>query len=144
MALFGRKKSARKRVGPPQDPKWAHGQGGRFPKFLDLDPVVAGIEGKSGVYVIWHTGVQPGWVFIGHSDNLAEKFFELGDNDEILEYRERGNLFVSWCYIRDKFQDGAVAYLTKTLKPKVDNPMAKDEDEVDLVAIYPPGMTPKN
>lgn len=143
MALFGKKKSARKQAGPPQDPKWAQGEGGRFPKFLDLDPVAAGLEGKSGVYAIWHTGVQPGWVFIGRSNNLAREFFDLGDNDEVLEYRDRGNLFVSWCYIRDEFQDGAVAYLTKALKPKVDNSLAKDEGEVDLVAIYPPGMVPK-
>ena len=143
MALFGKKKSARKPPGPPQDPKWAHGEGGRFPKFLDLDPEAAGLEGKSAVFAIWHTGVQPGWVFIGRSTNLADTFFELGDNEDILEYRDRGNLFVSWCYIRDEFQDGAVTYLTKALKPKVANPMAKDEDEIDMVAIYPPGMVPK-
>jgi len=68
----------------------------------------------------------------------------LGENEEILQYRERGNLYVSWCYIRDEFQDGAVTYLTKALKPKVENQLAASEDDVDMVAIYPPGMVPKD
>jgi len=143
MALFGKKKSVRKPPGKPQDPKWVHGEGGRFPKFLDLDPEAAGLDGKSAVFAIWHTGVQPGWVYIGRSKNLAGTFFELGDSEDVLDYRERGNLFVSWCYIRDEFQDGAVTYLTKLLKPKVENPAAVSEESIDMVAIYPPGMVPK-
>jgi hypothetical protein len=145
MALFGfgKKKKQKRPLGPPQDPKWTHGEGGRFPKFLDLDPEAAGLSGKSGVFAIWHTGVQPGWVYIGRSPDLARTFFELGDNDDILEYRKRGALFVSWCYIRDDFQDGVVTYLTKALKPKVDNPQTKSEDDVEMVAVFPPGMAPK-
>ena len=76
--------------------------------------------------------------------HLAKTFFALGDNEDILEFRDRGALFVSWCYIRDDFQDGAVTYLTKALKPKVDNPQARSEDAVDMIAIFPPGMAPKD
>ena len=143
MALFGRKKKQKKPLGPPQDPKWVHGEGGRFPKFLDLDPEAAGLEGKSAVYAIWHTGVQPGWVYIGRSTNLASTFFALGEDDDVLQFEDRGNMYVSWCYIRDEFQDGAVTYLTQTLKPKIDNSEAKSEDRVDMIAISPPGMAPK-
>lgn len=144
MALFGKKKSTRKPPGPPQDPKWVHGEGGRFPKFLDLDPEAAGLEGTSAVFAIWHTGVQPGWVYIGRSRNLAQTFFELGDNADVLEFRNRGNLYVSWCYIRDEFQDGAVTYLTKVLRPKVDNPEVISEERIDMIAVFPPGMVPKD
>ena len=144
MALFGKKKKKKQLLGPPQDPKWVHGEGGRFPKFLDLDPEAAGLSGKSAVFAIWHTGVQPGWVYIGRSGNLAETLFTLGDDEEVLEYRDRGSLFVSWCYIRDEFQDGAVAYLTAAVKPKVENPQTKDEDSVEFIPIYPPGMVPKD
>ena len=143
MALFGKKKKKRKPLGPPQDPKWTHGEGGRFAKFLDLDPEAAGLEKKSAVFAIWHTGVQPGWVYIGRTNDLANTFFTLGDNEEILEYRDRGSLFVSWCYIRDSLQDGVVTYLTLALKPKVDNPQLRSEDDVDLIPVYPPGMAPK-
>jgi len=144
MSLFGKKKKKKQVLGPPQDPKWVHGEGGRFPKFLDLDPEAGGLTGKSAVFAIWHTGVQPGWVYIGRSSNLAETFFELGENEDVLEFRDRGNLFVSWCYIREEFQEGAVAYLTAAVKPKVDNPRARTEDSVDLIPIFPPGMVPKD
>jgi hypothetical protein len=143
MALFGKKKKKRKPLGPPQDPKWTHGEGGRFAKFLDLDPEAAGLDKKSAVFAIWHTGVQPGWVYIGRTSDLASTFFTLGDHEEILEYRDRGSLFVSWCYIRDSLQDGVVTYLTLALKPKVDNPQLRSEDDVDLIPVYPPGMAPK-
>lgn len=143
MALFGSKKKKRKPLGPPQDPKWVHGEGGRFPRFLDLDPEAAGLSRKSAVFAIWHTGVQPGWVYIGRSSDLANTFFTLGDDEGVLEYRDRGALYVSWCYIRDELQDGVVTYLTLALKPKVDNPQCKSEDDVDMIPVYPPGMVPK-
>ena len=85
MALFGKKKKKRKPLGPPQDPKWTHGEGGRFAKFLDLDPEAAGLDKKSAVFAIWHTGVQPGWVYIGRTSGLASTFFTLGDHEEILK-----------------------------------------------------------
>lgn len=158
MALFGgNKKKQRGPLPEPLDPKWVHGgEGrfdpklvhggeGRFARFLDLDPEAAGLTGKSGVFVIWHTGNSPGWVYVGASANLAGEFFHLGENEEILEYRDRGSLFCSWAFVREEFQDGVICYLTMVLKPKVENPNCPDEDDdgVDLIPVLPPGMTIK-
>ena len=54
-----------------------------------------GLKGASGVYVIWHAGLRQEWLTIGHTDNLAQTFEELGGVDEILEYDRHGNLFVT-------------------------------------------------
>ena len=54
-----------------------------------------GLKGASGVYVIWHAGLRHEWLTIGHTDNLAQTFDELGGVDEILEYDRHGNLFVT-------------------------------------------------
>ena len=43
-----------------------------------------GLKGSSGVYVIWHAGLRPEWLTIGHAVNLAQTFEELGGVDEIL------------------------------------------------------------
>ena len=43
----------------------------------------------------------------------------------------------------DEFQNHTITYLDKALKPKVVNPSANGEDEVDLIAIFPPGTMPK-
>jgi len=141
MALFGKKNKKRLPLREPLDPKWKHGEAGRFPRFLDLDPVAAGLQAVSGVFAIWHTGVQPEWVYVGSSSDLAARFYQLGDDKDILQYRERGGLFCSWCFILPEFQQGAVCYLTRALKPTVVNPDCPTEDEVDLIPVLPPGMT---
>jgi len=149
MALFGRKKT-NTNLTAPQDPKWVHGEGGRFPRFLDLDPEAAGLKGLSGVFAVWHTGVKPGWVYVGASKDLEQTFYKLGEDKNVLEYRDRGNLYCSWCLIREEFQAGVVAFLTLALKPKVNNPDAPDPDthykdlKIDMIPVYAPGMEPKD
>ncbi len=143
MSLFGGKKK-KAILGPPADPKWVHFEGGRFPKFLVIDIESAGLRGRSVVFVIWHTGQKPGWVYVGKSADLGATFDDLVKDRDILDYQNRGDLHTSWCYLKDEFQEGAVAYLTQALKPKVENPAAKTADQVDLVALYPPGLVPKN
>jgi hypothetical protein len=141
MALFGSKRKSTASLPEPMNPKWKHGEGGRFPKFLDLDPEAAGLKGKAGVFAIWHTGIKPEWVYVGATNDLAARFFELGDDKAILQYRERGNLYCSWCFILPAYQAGSVLYLTMALRPVVDNPDCPKRDSVDLIPVLPPGMT---
>lgn len=142
MSLFGTKKIVKKPQRLPQDPQWMRSKRGGFQRLLDLDPEDANLQDRSGVLVIWHTGVQPAWVYVGRSDNLAGSISKLANSGDILLYEERGDLVVSWSFIREKFQDGVAAYLTKILEPKVDNPLHLKGDAVDLIAVYPPGMVP--
>ena len=140
MALFEGKNKAP--LSPPVDPRWVKNKSGRFPKFLYLDPEAAGLNGVSAVFAIWHAGAAPGWVYFGASQDLAKTFHELGENEDILEFNDRGNLYCSWCLIRQELQPGVVAFLTLATKPKVTNPEALTQDEVDLVSVWPPGMVP--
>ena len=140
MALFEGKKIAP--LSPPVDPRWVQNKRGRFPNFLNLDPEAAGLSGVSGVFAIWHAGAAPGWVYFGASQDLAKTFHELGENEDILEFNDLGNLYCSWCLIREELQPGVVAFLTLATKPKVANPEALTQDEVDLVSVWPPGMVP--
>jgi len=140
MALFGRKKN-KGLLPEPIDPRWVHGEGGRFPRFLDLDPEAAGLKNSQGVFAIWHTGLRPAWVYIGWSTDLAQDFFRLGDDPRILEHRNKGNLYCSWSPIRKEFHKGVCAYLTTVLRPIVENPEVPDARYVELVPVLPPGMT---
>lgn len=141
MALFGSKKKDAK-LGFPADPKWVHGEGGRFPKFLELDPEAAGLSGMSAVFAIWHTGAKPGWVYVGNSSDLAATFLELAENPDVLQFQNRGSMYCSWCLIREEFQSGVVGFLTRATKPEVENPDAPPEGTVELIPVYPPGMVP--
>lgn len=141
MALFGKKKKDFGPVVAPIDPKWAKSSDGRYPHFFDLDPEAARLMGASGVFIIWHGGIQPGWVYVGWSDNIGESLRELADDDDVDFYERRGRLFVSWCFIRQDYQQSVVAFLTKALKPKVANPAAEGLSIADLIPVVPPGIT---
>ncbi len=128
-------------AGKPQDPNWARNPRGSFHRFVNLDPEEAGLSGVSGVYVIWHSGVRPGWVHVGDSDDLAKTFHRLGENEDILDYEVNGGLFVSWTLIRGEFQEGVVCYLTEAMDPLVKNPATSCKD-VKPIPVIPPGAKP--
>lgn len=152
MALFGSKKNQinNLKLPPPGDPKWAIGRGNLFPRFLELDPTSARLEGVSGVFAIWHTGKRPGWVYIGYSDNLADALYEQKENKEVTFWEARGDLFVSWCMIKKELQHGATTYLNLLLKPHIPNPNVApygtplDQLDIQLIPVYPPGINPKH
>lgn len=99
------------------------------------------MHGLGGVYVVWHKGVRPEWVYVGATDDLAQALARALDDDEIFAYEPRGGLWCTWALIRPEYRNGAVAYLRRLLNPVVD-PRAGDEldlDAVQPVAIQPPG-----
>lgn len=123
MALFGSKK---KKPPPPVRPTpvdWARNPRGQFYKFVTFEPEKAGLTG-GGVYVIWHSGVQPHWVYVGYSNDIAADLDTLADNDELMSYNSRGGLFVTWAPIKPEYRPGVVRFLTESMDPLVENPKA--------------------
>ena len=100
MALFGSKKPTIPTRPTPVD--WGRNPRGQFYKFLSFEPEKAGLKGVGGVYVLWHSGVQPRWVYVGQSTDIAADLDALADNDEVMEYNSRGGLFVTWLGKRHK------------------------------------------
>ena len=137
-------KSAAKKMsqlGKPVDPNWVRNDKGKFFRFINLQPQEQNLEGQSGVFIIWHGGVRPAWVFVGTSRNLARDLQWCKDNEDIMYFERFGGLFVSWCYIRKEFQSGAARYLTQIAKPQVDNPLAPSS-AVDAIPVMLPGAKP--
>lgn len=136
MALFGSfgKKTA---TGPAQDPKWSRNASGHFRRFINLDPEVEGLTNKSGVFVIWHGGLRPRWVYAGASANMARALHDLSDDDDIMGYEVNGGLFVTWANIRDEFQGGVVKYLNDAMDPLVENPAAHVSKDGPVPVIFP-------
>jgi len=135
MAFF-RKKKPRKisADAKPQNPNWVKDRSGSYFRLLDLDPEEQGLTATSGIYVIWHAGVRPAYVFIGRSKNLAGALHDLASNKDVMAYEARGGLFVTWSLTHSAYQDGVVAYLTEQLMPLVDNPAVKNVDPVPVLA----------
>jgi len=123
----------------PIDPSWQRNAAtDKFPRLLRMDPEEMGLKGKSGVFVIWHGGVRPSWVYVGQSRDLARDLTWCADNDDIRFFETFGGLFCSWTFIRKEYQAGAVKFLTDFTKPEVANPLAPGK-AVDPIAILLPG-----
>lgn len=121
----------------PVDPHWVLSPEGRFFPFLELDPEEMGLTGVGGVYVIWHAGVRPEWVYAGHGPDLAAEFHSAGNNNEITYYEKNGGLFVAWAPVKEMFRPGVVKFIEQSFKTLVANPGAYTE-KTRPVPVEPP------
>ncbi len=135
--MFGRSKVKPIVFDGPMDPNWATSASGRFHRLVRLDPEAEGLSRVGGVYVVWHSGVRPAWVFVGHTEDLADSFHHVAGNDDIMGYEINGGLYVSWCLIREEYRDGVVRHLHDTLKPLVDNVAVAGTDVAPVPVIAP-------
>lgn len=123
----------------PSDPKWHKRQ-----KLMDIDPEELGLGKVPGILAIWHTGVKPGWIYIGHTNDLAGEIHKRGNDPEVLEHDGRGTMFCSWCRLKPKFIQGAAIYLNMILKPYIYSTEAPAPDtpiekvKIKLIPIIPP------
>ena len=125
LGFFKKKEKAGKGYsGPAIDPQWVRNPRGKFHRLIHLDTTSEGLSGKSGVYVIWHSGVKPGWVYVGKANDLASALDDAQENEDIIEYEINGGLYVAWSPIVAEHQNGVLKFLHDTMKPKVSNPQA--------------------
>ncbi|MBT3989489.1 MAG: hypothetical protein HON14_03980 [Rhodospirillaceae bacterium] len=145
MALFGGKKGAAPKITKAIDPKWAKSPKGSFNRLLHFEPSEANIRGVGGVYVVWHGGVKPSWVYAAETPDLARSINEAIDNDDITEFEVNGSLYVTWSPVLEEYRRGVLLFLTQSLKPEVRNPLAPTEetDETYLIPVLLPGEQPK-
>lgn len=123
----------------PRDPQWATSPAGKYYRLVHLDPAKAGLKGVPAVFVIWHSGVRPRWVYVGRTENLAASVEIISDNDDIMQYEVNGGLFITWSLIREKMQPGVIEYLTTVLEPLVAGPRGSGK-RVTPVPVLVPGI----
>jgi len=144
MAIFGFGKNKTEAVTPvftkPVDPGWVQKPGGGFFSFLDLDPEESSLGGVAGVYLIWHRGVRPEWVFVGHTKDMAAAFHSAGDTTEIAFYEQNGGLYVAWAPVMEEYRAGVVKYIEETFKTLVSNANSYTE-KTRPVPVLPPTHT---
>lgn len=144
MSFFGKSKDEEKQqapLGDPVDPGWFRTQRGGFPDLFDLEPDEVGLTGKGGVFLIWHGGVKPEWVYVGHGPDMAQSLFDIGKNKDVIYYENRGGLFVTWAFVLDQYRDGVVKFLQENLPTVVISQNTYDE-ETQPVPVFSPGKEP--
>jgi len=134
---FKKNKPAPAYTGPPLDPNWERNKRGKFHRLSLLDTSAEGLEGYGGVFVIWHSGVKPQWVYVGASDNLARAIDAAAEDEDIASYEVNGGLYVTWASILKLRQNGVVKFLHDAMKPAVENPAAKSIEDGPISVIVP-------
>jgi len=147
MAIFGSNSNNSSGTGAtvfskPVDPGWAHNSKGGFHSFLEIDPEELNLSGASGVYLIWHAGVRPEWVYVDESNDLASDFHDAGTNTEITHFEGNGGLFVSWAPVRPEYRKGVVKYIETNFITLVKSACAYT-NETKSVPVSPPLTSPK-
>jgi hypothetical protein len=137
MALFGFGDDDSKQITEPVDPNWVRTPEGGFLPLLTLDPEELGLNNVGGVYLVWHAGVRPEWVYAGHSNNLAAALHQAGNDPDINYFEKNGGLFVAWAPVMEKYRAGVVKYLNETYNVQVPN-VSDFSDETVPVPVIPP------
>jgi len=97
MALFGRSSGGARRANRKlSGPKWVRSPKGRFYQLLNMVPDELNLRDVGGVYVIWHGGVRPQWVFVGKTPSMTHALNKAIVNPDITQYDVNGKLYFSW------------------------------------------------
>ncbi|MTJ79861.1 MAG: hypothetical protein F8N37_02405 [Telmatospirillum sp.] len=125
----------------PSDIGWQRDERGYYQRLLRLRPQSSGLDGVGGVYVMWHRGVHPKWIYVGATDDLAQAIGDARDSERVLSYEAYGCVYVTWALVRKEYQSGVVAYLRDTLAPEIDDVFPADRIAMDAtpIPVLPPG-----
>ncbi len=125
------------------NPHWAKTRGGSFHRLLFTDVEKLGLSGQSGIIVLWHGGLKPKWIYIDKSKNIAQDLDSYLDDDNIMDFDNRGGVFATWALIRPEFRDGVLKYLLDSMKPLIDHPKPPKK-KVEALPVLSPGEEPKD
>ena len=129
----------------PPEAVW-HPAGGIYPSLFDLAGHRAALEGKAGVYAVWHLGVRPQWLRAGGTANLLDSLRTAAAAPQIAAYRGNGGVFVAWTFAEAARLPGIVLHLQARLAPALQYLTFPGETLADMAGTpvtfpLPPGTT---
>lgn len=75
-------------------------------------------DALEGVYIVWHGGVRPAVLHVGHGA-LRETLDQCREDPELQAYSEL-ELYVTWAAVVPRYQAGVHAWLAEYYRPKLD------------------------
>lgn len=120
---------------------WSKNAAGKFRRLPFVELAKENVSGVSAIYVIWHGGVKPGWVYVGMAEDLAMDITDAKQSSEIMSYDMRGGVFITWQTFPAKMAPGVFAFLSDVLQPEVRNPEVDIYMNKEHVKVLPPGYT---
>lgn len=120
---------------------WSKNADGKFRRLNLVNVSSERLDGIQGIFIVWHGGVKPGWVYVGLSDDLASDLQDAKHSQDIMEYNSRGGLYVTWQTFPDSMAGSVFAFLSDVLQPEVRNPDSELYKGKKHVKVIPPGYT---
>lgn len=125
----------------PADVPWERDPRGYYHRLLRLHPNEAGLTGVGGVYVMWHRGLHPKWLYAGATNDLGKAIGEARDRQMVLKVESFGSVYVTWAPIKPEFRDGVALYLRSKLDCEFD--LIFETDHLDPDAEPVPVLAPQ-
>jgi hypothetical protein len=140
MSLMSLLRDAPGAGGRPVDVLWQRDARGFYPRLLAFDAEELGLTGVGGVYVLWHRGQSPRWIYIGASNDLGQSIERARDAEDVLTFETHGRIYVTWAPIKPEFRDGVVNYLRSTMEPLVTDTLESDvsNPSAEPIAVLSP------
>ena len=105
---------------------------GPFPRLMLMDTAaLESLRNTGGVYALWHRGVRPQWIYVGHTENFAEALLAARDDPDLALYDRNEGVFVSWAECPTNLRAAAVVYLRGQLEPAITASPLDDFGPVD-------------
>lgn len=97
-------------------------RGAPYPRLLAADLPPKALQGKSGVYAIWHMGVRPQWLRVRATSDLSAAIVQTRSLAPILAYQPNGGLYLAWMAAPSDRAAGLAATLIGALRPVLQDP----------------------
>lgn len=82
-----------------------------------MDEDLQNLSEKNGVFVMWHRGVRPQWIFAGFSPDLAVALIDTRADEDIQKYMLNEGVYAAWAFLPEAECHGVVKHLRTHLQP---------------------------
>lgn len=100
---------------PPSSPVQWQPVGAPYPRLLGFNATM--LDGRPGLYAIWHLGVRPQWLRVGHAADLGAAVRQLAEASWVKTHETNAGLFLAWAFLPTAQGAGYVRDLVARLKP---------------------------
>lgn len=105
------------------DDEYWQPRGAPYPRLLAPDLPLTSLQGKSGLYAIWHLGVRPQWLRVRAAVDLSAAIMAAKALPTVLAYQPNGGLYVAWMLAPAERALGLAARLIADLRPVIQEPV---------------------
>lgn len=89
-----------------------------YPLLLEMtDEDLLPLAEKSGVFVLWHRGIRPQWIFCGYSSDLVVALAAARGDHDVQKYALNEGVYVAWAQLSVEDCAGVTLHLRQHMEP---------------------------